>query len=304
MQLHKVDLNLFIVFDVIYRERNLTKAAETLHITQPAVSNSLSRLRSAFDDQLFVRQSGRMVPTPLADNIIVRVREALAKLESSITEHDDFDAQSSDKKFSFAMNDTSESYLLPVLMSYLQKHAPHICIESYAVPRHELSREFAAGQLDFALDVPLVNDPNLINEPLAQDRFVCVARHNHPDLNGKTLSLEQYVDLPHIHVSSRRKGQGYIDQHLNRMGLQRDIRLRVQHSRAAPPICARTNMLLTLPEILAKDHDLAVYDLPFELPQLDWHLYSSANYSKDKAHQWMRQVIFDIFNQKIKLGSL
>ncbi|KZY38080.1 MULTISPECIES: LysR family transcriptional regulator [unclassified Oleiphilus] len=299
MQLQKIDLNLFIVFDVIYRERNLTKAAESLHITQPAVSNSLSRLRRVFDDPLFVRQSGHMVPTPLADNIISRVRAALAGLESSITEHDDFNPETSDKKFSFAMNDTSESYLLPILMSYLQEHAPGISIESFPVARSELSREFATGQLDFALDVPLVNDPQLVNESLAQDRFVCVASHDHPSLDGKSLTLEQYLSSPHIHISSRRRGQGYIDLHLNRQGLQRDIRLRVQHSRAAPPIAAQTNMLLTIPETLAKDHKLAIYDLPFELPDVDWHLYWHSNYSQDKAHQWMRSVIIDIFNQEI-----
>jgi len=79
MNLHKIDLNLFIVFDVIYRERNLTKAAESLHITQPAVSNSLNRLRQAFNDRLFIRQSGNMVPTPLAENIVDRVRAALGQ---------------------------------------------------------------------------------------------------------------------------------------------------------------------------------------------------------------------------------
>jgi len=296
MQLSKIDLNLFIVFDVIYRERNLTKAAETLHITQPAVSNSLSRLRTAFDDRLFIRQSGNMVPTPLAENIIDRVRAALASLESSVTEHDDFEPLTSNKKFLFAMNDTSESSLLPLLMEYLQVNAPNMSIESYAIPRHELAREFAAGQLDFALDVPLVNDPQLTNEALATDRYVCVARKNHPKI-GRHLDLDQYLALPHIHISSRRRGQGYIDLHLNRMGLQRNILLRVQHSRAAPPIAARTDMLLTIPETLAKEHDLQVFDLPFELPNLDWHLYWPSSYSEDKAHIWMRQVIFDIFKQ-------
>jgi len=294
MKLSRIDLNLFVVFDVIYRERNLTKAAETLHITQPAVSNSLSRLRTAFNDQLFVRQSGHMVPTPLAENIVDRVRFALANLQSSVSDHDDFTPQTSNKRFLFAMNDTSESYLLPLLMAYLQEHAPNMSIESYAVPRNELAREFAAGQLDFALDVPLVNDPQLTNEPLATDYYVCVARKDHPQLQ-ESLSLEQYLAMPHIHVSSRRKGQGYIDLHLNRMGLQRNILLRVQHSRAAPPIAAKTDMLLTIPKTLAKEHDLQIFELPFELPELAWHLYWPSNYSHDKAHQWMRQVIFNIF---------
>jgi len=296
MQLNKIDLNLFIVFDVIYRERNLTKAAEALFITQPAVSNSLNRLRTAFNDKLFVRQSGNMVPTPMAENVIERIRAALKHLESCLNEHDDFSPKTSKRRFMFAMNDTSESYLLPLLMSYLQKEAPGIFIESYAVQRHDLAREFAAGQLDFALDVPLVNEPQLTHQALAHDKYVCVARKNHPEVNG-SLSLEQYITLPHINVSSRRKGQGYIDMYLNRLGLQRNILLRVQHSRAAPPIAERTDMLLTIPQTLVMDHDLQVFDLPFELPTLDWHLYWPSNYSNDKAHQWMRQVIFDIFNK-------
>jgi DNA-binding transcriptional LysR family regulator len=269
MQLNKVDLNLFLVFDVIYRERNLTKAAETLHITQPAVSNALSRLRNTYNDKLFVRQSGNMVPTPLAENIIERVRLALVNLESSLYDHDDFDPATSRRRFSFSMNDTSESYLLPLLMAYLQKEAPGIYIESYAV--------------------------QLTHQELTQDRFICVARKNHPEIQD-SLTLEQYLHLPHIHISSRRKGQGYIDLHLNRLGLQRNILLRVQHSRAAPPIVAKTNMLLTIPESLARDQDnLQIFDLPFDLPKLDWHLYWPSNYSNDKAHRWMREAIFRIF---------
>lgn len=294
MNLHKIDLNLFIVFDVIYRERNLTKAADSLHITQPAVSNSLNRLRQAFNDKLFIRQSGNMVPTPLAENIIERVRAALGQLESSMTEHDDFDPLTSTKKFSFAMNDTSESYLLPLLMAHLERFAPHISIESYAIPRHEIAREFAAGELDFALDVPLINEPHLVNVPLLTDRFVCVARPDHPILTSNSLSMHDYLALPHIHISSRRRGQGPIDLYLNRLGLQRNIQLRVQHSRAAPPIAAKTNMLLTIPETLAKEHELKVFDLPFSLPNIEWHLYWSTSHNLDKAHTWMRDSILSL----------
>lgn len=296
MQLSKVDLNLFVVFDVIYRERNLTKASEILHITQPAVSNALARLRQTFDDRLFVRQQGRMVPTPLAENIVERVRFALGNLESSLKEHDDFDPAHSTRRFSFAMNDTSESYLLPILMARLEKEAPGLYIESYAIPRNELSREFSAGQLDFALDVPLLNDDQLTHQALIQDRFVCIARKEHPNIQG-SLTLEQYLAASHIHISSRRQGQGYIDMTLNRMGLQRNIMLRVQHSRAAPPIVRQTDLLLTIPETLAQDSAFQILELPFDLPRLDWHLYWASNYQNDKAHQWMRELIFDIFSR-------
>ena len=294
MQLSKVDLNLFVVFDVIYRERNLTKASEILHITQPAVSNALARLRQTFDDRLFIRQQGQMIPTPMAENIIERVRFALGNLEGTLNEHDDFDPANSKRRFSFAMNDTAESYLLPLLMTRLAREAPHIYVESYAIPRDELAREFSAGQLDFALDVPLLNEPLLTHQALTQDRFVCIARKDHPTIQG-SLSMAQYLAASHIHISSRRRGQGYIDMTLNRMGQERQIKLRVQHSRAAPPIVQQTDMLLTIPETLARDTELQILELPFDLPSLDWHLYWASNYENDKAHCWMREMIFDIF---------
>lgn len=296
MQLNKVDLNLFVVFEVIYRERNLTKASEILHITQPAVSNALARLRQTFEDKLFVRQQGQMIPTPLAENIIERVRFALGNMESALNEHDDFDPKTSSRRFAFAMNDTSESYLLPLLMAYLEQEAPNIYVESYFVPRSELEREFTAGQLDFALDVPVLNEPTLNHQSLTHEHFVCVTRKDHPVIQG-SISMEQYLAASHIHISSRRRGQGYIDMTLNRLGKARTIKLRVQHSRAAPPIVKTSDLLLTIPETLANNNDLQVLELPFELPNLDWHLYWAANYENDKAHRWMRQVIFDIFSQ-------
>jgi DNA-binding transcriptional LysR family regulator len=294
MLLNKIDLNLFVVFDTIYQERNLTRAADMLHITQPAVSNSLARLRRHFNDQLFIRQSGHMVPTPLAENISGRIREALASLESSLTAHDNFDPTLSERRFRFSMNDTSESYLLPLLMERLQSAAPGILIESAILPREELTKAFAAGELDFALDVPLINTPQLKHQRLRQERFVCIARKDHPRID-RHFNLDQYLAESHISISSRRTGQSYVDIHLNRLGLERKVQLRVQQSRAAAPIIARSDLLLTIPNSLVDQTKFMIQELPFALPALDWHLYWAANYDNDKAHQWMREIIFDIF---------
>ena len=297
MQLNKIDMNLFIVLDTIYNERKLTRAAEVLHITQPAVSNSLARLRGHFDDELFVRRSGQMVPTPLTENIIERVREALTILESSLNEHDSFDPLQSSRTFRFSMNDTSEAHLLPGLMDRLEDRAPNIKIESYSVPRDDMVRAFSAGELDFALDVPIINDTDLAHAALLNDRYVCVARQDHPRIQHK-ISLDEYMREAHIHVSSRRKGGGQIDAYLARLGLQRDIQLRIQHSRAASPIVARTDLLLTVPQSLTQGTELQVLELPFALPMLDWHLYWAQRHETDRAHAWMREQIFDIFTDQ------
>ena len=296
MLLSKIDMNLFIVLDTIYTERKLTRAAEVLHITQPAVSNSLARLRAHFNDELFVRQSGQMVPTPLTENIIERVREALASLQSSLNEHDAFDPLQSTRTFRFSMNDTSEAYVLPRLMSLLETTAPKVKIESYTVPRSDMVRSFSAGELDFALDVPIINDKDLVNTALTTDRYVCVVRPDHPRIRG-ALSLDEYLQESHIHVSSRRKGGGQIDAYLGRLGLQRDIKLRIQHSRAASPIVAQTDMLLTIPQSLTRGSNQQVLELPFAIPMLDWHLYWAQRHENDSAHRWMREQIFDIFKE-------
>ena len=298
MNLNKVDLNLFIAFDVIYRERNLTRASEVLHITQPAVSNALARLRSTFDDELFVRQQGKMVPTPVAEGIIDRVRAALSNLESSLKEHDDFDPSRSSRRFCFAMNDTSESYLLPKMMKRLEEEAPHIDVESFSIPRKDLAREFSSGQLDFALDVPLLNEPSLSHQSLGVDGYVCVARQEHPVIQG-SISMEQYLEANHIHLSSRRRGQGHIDYSLNQKGLSRNIKLRVQNARAAPKIVRETDLIMTIPKFLAQDMNLQMLDLPFDLPGIDWHLYWAKKYTNDKAQVWMRELIFDIFRDPL-----
>jgi len=297
MQLSKIDMNLFIVLDAIYSERKLTSAAEVLHITQPAVSNALARLRGHFNDELFVRRSGQMVPTPLTENIIERVREALAALQSSLNEHDAFDPAQSTRTFRISMNDTSEAHLLPQLMEVLEREAPHVKLESYAIPRAELVKAFHAGELDFALDVPLINDNDLVHTPLTTDRYVCVARAEHPRIQDH-INLEQYLSEAHINISSRRKGTGQVDAYLAKLGLQRNIRLRIQHSRAASPIVERSDMLLTIPQSLTQGTSLQVLELPFALPSLDWHMYWAKRLETDPAHKWMRERIFNIFKTR------
>src|SRR5579864_7827542 len=166
MRLSKVDLNLFVVFEAVYRTRNLTRAAEALFITQPAVSNALARMRKAFDDPLFVSTSSGMVPTPFTENIIGRVREALQLLEASATEGDVFVPAASERTFRLSMPDLTEAILLPAIGEVLQQQAPGMSIECYFTPRSEVAAALATGKIDFAIDVPLIDDPQLHQTPL------------------------------------------------------------------------------------------------------------------------------------------
>jgi DNA-binding transcriptional LysR family regulator len=297
MKLPKVDLNLFVVFDTVYRERNLTRAARSLHITQPAVSNALKRLRGAFSDPLFVRTPRGVAPTPVADNIAARVQEALNMLGMSLTESEKFAPRQSDKVFALAVHDIDEAVLLPRLMEQLQTAAPGVSLECVAVPRDELERELASGSLDFALDVPLFSVPTLCRQLVSAERYVCAMRPGHPAARG-ALTLDRYLGLDHIHVSTRRQGTGHVDRALERLGRARDIKLRMMSYMAAPQVVASTDLVLTIPRSLASMYGLVMLELPFEVGTLDQYLYWHRNADVDRANAWMRGILLGMLGKR------
>lgn len=295
MRLNKVDLNLFVVFDAIYSERNLTRAAEVLSITQPAVSNALNRLRTSLNDQLFVRTPQSMMPTPVADNIIGQVREALKLLTSSVQEGDVFVPAKTERTFKFSMNDMAESLLLPPLLELLHPQSPDINIISYPHERRDLVTDLASGQLDFAIDIPVIADTNLCHRRLSNTHYVCVVRKDHP-LSHAKLTMHDYLGLRHILVSSRRSGLGHVDMMLNRLGKNRTINLRISHHLVAQEIVQHSDLALTLPRSLAQKSGLKVLELPFTSDPLDWHLYWHKSADNDPANRWIREQINTVFN--------
>jgi len=296
MRAPKLDLNLFVVFEAIYDKRNLTRAAETLFITQPAVSNALARMRKAFADPLFVSTPTGMVPTPLSENIIGRVREALQLLETSATEGDVFVPAASERTFRLSMPDLTEAILLPALGEVLQQQAPGMRIESYFTPRSEVAAALATGKIDFAIDVPLIDDPQLHQAPLRSDRYACMLRHDHP-FAADTLTMDDYLALGHIQVSSRRQGSGLVDAELHKLGKRRQMQMRVQHYMVAPLIALRTDLALTAPVQLLQRYDARILELPFPLPNLAWHLYWHRSGEQDQANRWVRGEVIRLMNE-------
>lgn len=293
MRLPNVDLNLFVVFDTVYEERNLTKAGRILHITQPAVSNALKRLRQVFNDPLFVRVPRGVSPTPVADNISGMVKEALHLLNNSITESEKFLPATSDKTFKFSVHDIDEAVLIPKLMERLLKVAPRVSIECYSIPRRDVEGELAAGSIDFALDVPLFASPQLCSRQIITDRYVCVIRNGHPQVNA-SLTLETYLELQHVHVSARRGGIGHVDMALDHLGRRRNIQLRMKNHIAAPQVVAVTDLALTIPRSVANLASLNVLELPFNVETVNQFLYWHKTADKDQANIWMRNLLMGV----------
>lgn len=298
MNLANIDLNLFIVFDAIYTEGNLTRAGQIMGITQPAASNALARLRDTFNDPLFIRTAQGMMPTPLAQNIITPVRSALHLLRGSVNNSRVFDASQASKTFRLSMTDLIEDILLPATFQRLHKLAPNVRIESLLARRRETAKELAAGHLDFAIDIPLSSDPQLLHTKLLEDRYVCAMRKDHPLSIHKKITLKQYLDVQHIHISSRRSGLGTVDLALGKMGFQRNIVLRSQHYLMAHTVLQNTNLTITAPARFAAHHQLHSVELPIAgIAPIESHLFWHANADQDPASIWMREQLLQIAQQ-------
>ena len=302
VSLKKLDLNLFLVFDTIYTERNLTQAAKSLAITQPAVSNALSRLRRVFNDELFVRTSKGMLPTPVADSIAQNISAALGLLNASVLEREDFHPSSAERTYHFSMTDLAEAVVLPRLFPFFEQQAPHLALQSYYTKRHELVRHLSRGELDFAIDVPLIEDTQVSHESLIRDSYVCAMRPDHP-LANEPLTLDSYLAMKHIHVSSRRKGLGQVDMALLKHHAERRIQLRVQHYRVAAEVIRGTDLVLTVPKFLASQYSLTLKPLPFDMPELDLHLYWHRQSDSDPSHRWLRESLLTLFQKAPALSA-
>lgn len=298
MHISRIDLNLFTVFEAIYTEGSVTRASQKLNLTQPAISHALGRLRTMFDDPLFIRQGHVMVSTPLARSMIEPVRRSLRGLEVTLNGLDRFDPATTPKQFKLALRDVLEATILPPLIQRVSSSAPLVDLAASQVDRRDLESELAAGTLDGAIDVLLPLSSDILHTRIDQDSTVVVARKGHPAIDG-ALDLATYLKQDHILASSRRKGLGLEDFELSRFGVERRIRLRCQHYFAACRVVSQTDLILTMPgryaRIANQQFDNQILPFPLEVPAFDVFLYWHANVDNDPANRWLREQIMQSF---------
>ena len=297
MKIKDTDLNLFIAFDVIYTEKNLTKSGQVLGITQPAVSNALARLRDLFNDELFIRTSRGMIPTPVANQLIGDIRNALSLIQNTISVSEKFDPSTAEMTFKISIGDTSEYRLLPLLIKELAEIAPRVKVETYLTPRKDAPRELASGAIEFSIDPPLQSDQHLKHEKIYQEDYVMIVRKDHPILDKEKITIEDYLDLSHIHISNRKTGMGHVDMTLYKLGLTRDIYLRAQHFLVAPYIVEQSDMAITTTKGFAVDRNLAWRELPFDIDPLVLHLYWHENNDNESSSKWMRDLMLKTYGK-------
>ncbi|HPE47397.1 MAG TPA: LysR family transcriptional regulator [Hyphomonas sp.] len=290
MNLRSLDLNLLPVLEAVYAERSLTRASESLRITQPAVSNALSRLRAHFEDPLFVREGRGVKPTAMAEALMPAVRDALDRLRAGLEPRSAFEPSRSTRVFNISARDAGAFMIAPALAGRLQAKAPGIRIAWSQVARSAISGELASGRLDLALDVPGVRGADLERERLMSTSYVCAVAKDHP-MADKAVSLEQFAALRHVVVSSRREGRSYIEEVVRAAGYRITPVMRLPHYMPALEIVRQTDMVLTAPAALAAGPGLAALTLDAELPGLETDLYWRRENTEDPALSWLRGLL-------------
>jgi DNA-binding transcriptional LysR family regulator len=300
MKLESLDLNLLLVFDALATERSVTQAAAKIGLSQPALSNALSRLRTLFRDPLFERSGGQMQPTPRARQLLPPLSEAIAKLRETFETQAAFRPEASEREFLIATNDYIDALILPRLVQKLQREAPSIALRAVRTDYLFLPpvERLQSGELDLALgffgETPRPN-PGLLSQRLQSGRLVCILRAAHPAA-GRKFTLRTFVEIPHVRVMYPGTERiGSVDTILRSRGLTRRIAVTVPHYVTIPPIVAKSNFLGIVPEELARREAralrLKIFNPPLALPDITVMMTWNERAQHDRAHRWFRQCI-------------
>ncbi|ESJ26717.1 LysR family transcriptional regulator [Cupriavidus sp. HPC(L)] len=298
MRLQDVDLNLLVVLEHLLRLRTVSGTARELGLTQPAVSNALARLRRIFDDQLFVRSAKGMLPTPVAEDLAEPVAYALDALQSALNRKVAFDPLRSDRRFQLAMTDIGEVHFIPRLMSALRERAPGVSIATVRNTAINLAEAMSLGQVDLALGHLPELPSEFYQRRLFRQRYVCMFRAGHA-LDKRTVRLQDFERADHVVVTAAGTGHARVDEILAKLGVRRNIRLRVPHFVALADIVATTDLVATVTEKFA-ERSAAYFGLksishPVDLPDIQINLFWHGRYHRDPGNQWLRDLIFELF---------
>ncbi len=287
----RIDLNLFRVFEVVFRERNLTRAAAVLHVSQSAVSHSLARLRTHFSDPLFVREGRGVTPTPAAMRLAPGIIDSLARLQQSVGNLLQFDPQEDQRTFTLSLPEQLEPVLIPPLLAHLHQQAPKSRVRTVGVRWSELKLELAAGRIDLALQIARPVDASLRQQQLLKEPLCVVAG---PVFEGE-LTAERYLAAEHIAVASWRRGLSYEDLALGHLGYMRNVVQQCQSYQAANLVVAQTPLLLTMTrrhaELVNQHLGNRVLAMPLPLPEIGLTLYWHKAQEHDPLNRWLRQQV-------------
>lgn len=288
--IRKTDLNLLIVLLVLYRERSVTKAADSLHLGQPAISGALKRLREFFNDPLFVRQSNGMIPTPRADTLVQNLTPLVESLHSHLFELPVFSPKTSRKTFRIGMSEWLEQWITPTLFSQIYQQAPGVSLKVVNVDPFQAQRASEEGIVDVVISLNTASNMQIESEVIRHMGYRTV-------WSGKQISfkppikLNEFLDKEHLLVSYTDATHSPLDKELERQGKSRNIRYISTHFSSYPLILNQQPLLATIPHGLAliwnQYYDLRVSEVPVEYEGFKICLLWHKKNSNDPSFNWL-----------------
>jgi len=301
MDLYRINLNLLIALDVLLLERSVTLSAKKLFITQAAMSNNLQQLREIFKDELLMREKNYMVLTHYAKELQPKLHQVLQEVHSLITSGQCFVPEKSDRIFKIGLNDYMASLLLPKLFCLLKKKAPKLKIVVNIMENISAAEPFERGDYDLCVGKAFNPADSIRTHLLYQEKIVCIVNPNHPLAKKKKITLEDYLAGQHVAMCGNNPlHPPIIEQALNQLGFQRDIKLSLPFANPILSIIEKSDALIgtvvqKIAERYQKHFNYIIKPLPFEIPDINIYLAWHQRCDNDFGHQWLRQQIIDLF---------
>ncbi|WP_286262629.1 LysR family transcriptional regulator [Thalassotalea atypica] len=306
MNISKIDLNLLIYLDVLLREKNVTRAASQLNITQPAMSNGLKRLRNLFGDPILVRTSDGMVPTERARALSPVIRKILLELEEALQGEEEFNEESSQRVFRIMASDYAASTLIPKLLKKLNKIAPSVTMD-IMTPSDVNFHDVEAGKIDMAINRFDELPQSFHQKTIWRDEFSCLLSADNAVVTK--FNLNSYLASKHVWVSKTGFGVGvgmdpkdvqklgWVDEALSRLGKKRDIKVFTRNYHVAMQLAYEDGLIATLPSkaaLLHKDDaNFTILKPPFDIPDIELKMIWSPLLHHDASHIWFRQLVME-----------
>ena len=294
----ELDLKLLVAFEAVLTQHNVTAAAESVGLSQPAMSTCLGKLRKVLDDPLFVRTSRGMEPTPFAMELAEPIRHALDLIRQTLNRDKHFVPATSQRTFRVIMTDIGERVFLPALLQRLSEVAPGVNLRTVQLRVKEMREALESGEMDLAVGFIPDLAAGYYQQRLYNRSYVCVVRSDHPHI-GDTLSLKQYLAASHAIVSAPGTGHDVVEQVLADKGYSRRVALHVTHFLAIPRIVANTDLVVTIPTMLAESYldtsNIKLLTPPLKMPIYAIKQYWHERFHEDPANRWLRELFCELF---------
>lgn len=293
--LRKIDLNLLVALHALLEEKHITRAAERISLSQPAMSRALTRLRETFQDPLLVKGAGGMALTARAMDIHQPLQNILREIGNIVSTPSINDPATMQGEIVIATRDYELATVLPQVIGHITLKAPNLKILIVPLSGDDLS-PLEHHHVDFVLAGTDKTTSTLHRYTLYEEDFVCLISKDNPVMQRK-MDLETYVNMKHCLVAITNFGLGYVDTLLAKKNLKRNVVVRIPHFLAAAHIIANSHLVVTLPrrlgELLAKHEKIVLVDTPLKIPRFPIFLYWHARNQNNPIHKWLRMMIRD-----------